>query len=128
MSVPRRATSTARVVACFALCLAGSALGPAHAQATADGVQQEFDAALAAIEQQRLRTARQRLTSLLAANPSLSRARLELARVHYLSRDYADARREAQQVLDDPNTPPAVRATVLAFCGSWKAPLMAGVS
>jgi len=119
MSVLREAlpgvAPTVRAVACLALCLAGAAAGPTHAQATASSVQQEFDAAMAAIEQQRLRTARERLTSLLAANPSLSRARLELAKVHYLSRDYADARREAQKVLDDPNTPPAVRATVLAF-------------
>lgn len=89
--------------------------GVAQAQSDTASVQQDFDAAMAAIEQQKLRTARERLTSLLAANPSLSRARLELAKVHYLSRDYAEARREARQVLDDPNTPPQVRATVLAF-------------
>lgn len=121
MSVPSRPPVSPRprsfLAPFLALSLAGPLLAPAQAgaQATTEAVQQEFDAALEAIEQQRLRTARERLTSLLAANPSLSRARLELAKVHYLSRDYADARREAQQVLDDPNTPPAVRATVLAF-------------
>jgi len=120
MTAPSRRSAVARIPALLAPALAlWLAASPVHAQATAqataESVQRDFDAALAAIEQQRLRTARQRLTSLLAANPSLSRARLELARVHYLSRDYADARREAQQVLDDPNTPPAVRATVLAF-------------
>ena len=78
-------------------------------------VQSEFDASMQAVEEARLRTARERLTSLLSTNPSLSRARLELARVYYLSRDYTEARREAQRVLDDPNTPPTVRATVLAF-------------
>lgn len=121
MSVPSRHPATTRLrpfpALVLALSLAGPALAPAAAQApsTTEGVQQEFDAALEAIEQERLRTARERLTNLLAANPSLSRARLELAKVHYLSRDYADARREAQRVLDDPNTPPQVRATVLAF-------------
>lgn len=110
-SAPR----TALAMATLALCLGAAAPSPAEAQATATSVQQEFDAAMEAVEQQRLRTARERLTNLLAANPSLSRARLELAKVHYLSRDYADARREAQQVLDDPNTPAPVRATVLAF-------------
>jgi hypothetical protein len=121
-SASRRATGT-----CLALLLTWWSVGAAGAPAATGAspgaspgsgtgdVQAEFDAAMEAIEQQRLRTARERLTSLLAANPSLSRARLELAKVHYLSRDYADARREAQQVLDDPDTPPTVRATVLAF-------------
>jgi len=99
-----------------ALLCSGLALAePATPAQTAASVQAEFDAALAAIEQRRLRTARTGLTRLLAANPSLSRARLELAKVHYLSRDYGPAREEAQRVLDDPDTPPQVRATVLAF-------------
>lgn len=110
---------------CLLLLTALTATGPADAQANAQAtapatagtatVQSEFDAAMQAVEQSRLRTARERLTGLLAANPSLSRARLELARVHYLSRDYAAARTEARRVLDDPETPPSVRATVLAF-------------
>ncbi len=78
-------------------------------------LQGEFDSALTAIEEDRLRTAREKLQALLAGNPSLHRARLELARVHYLSADYAQARVEAQRVLDDPNTPAGVRTTVLAF-------------
>ena len=81
----------------------------------ADQLQDDFDQALQAIDQNQLRTARERLTNLLTTNPSLSRARLELARVYYLSQDYTKAREEAQRVADDPNTPPAVRATVLAF-------------
>ena len=81
----------------------------------ADQIQEDFDEALQAIDQNQLRTARERLTNLLTTNPSLSRARLELARVYYLSQDYTKAREEAQRVADDPNTPPAVRATVLAF-------------
>jgi len=98
--------------------LLGAALGiPRSAEAQSDtaALEQDFDAALAAIEERRLRTARTELSRLLAANPSLSRARLELAKVHYLSGDYAAARTEAQRVLDDPDTPPTVRATVLAF-------------
>lgn len=102
---------------CLALSLTFAATAPVHAQGSTDTstVQNDFDAAMQAVEDSRLRTARQRLTTLLAANPSLSRARLELARVYYLSRDYAAARTEARHVLDDPNTPPTVRATVLAF-------------
>jgi hypothetical protein len=113
--------SALRALACLlaagagTLALAGAAGAQATRPADTDRIQQEFDGALLAIEQQKLRTARTQLSRLLAANPSLSRARLELARVHYLSGDYADARREAQRVLDDPDTPPAVRTTVLAF-------------
>ena len=81
----------------------------------ADELQEDFDQAMQSVDQNKLRTARERLTSILATNPSLSRARLELARVYYLSEDYPKAREEAQRVADDPNTPPTVRATVLAF-------------
>ena len=110
---------------CMALWLTASALpvflpvSLANAQTEGspgtNAVQSDFDAAMQAVEADKLRTARERLTSLLATNPSLSRARLELARVEYLSRDYAAARLDAQRVLDDPDTPPTVRATVLAF-------------
>jgi hypothetical protein len=96
--------------------LLGGTSSAAHAATqSADEVQREFDAALRAIEADRLRTAREKLTALLAGNPSLQRARLELARVHYLAEDYSAARAEAQRVLDDPETPPGVRTTVLAF-------------
>ena len=103
--------------ACLGLLLAAASPSvlPAQSAPAAAPVQTEFDVAMQAVEEARLRTARQRLTNLVSANPSLSRARLELARVYYLSRDYPEARREAQQVLDDPNTPPTVRATLLAF-------------
>ncbi|MEO7387455.1 MAG: hypothetical protein ABIX37_11005 [Gammaproteobacteria bacterium] len=118
-----RATVPAQAVGLFlALLLALPAGRFAAAESAAPSasvqplsVQKEFDEAMASVEQARLRTAREQLTRLLAANPSLSRARLELARVYYLSRDYAAARTEAQRVLDDPNTPPSVKATVLAF-------------
>jgi hypothetical protein len=94
------------------LCLVSCA---ATAWAATDDLQAQFDGAVRAIEEGKLRTARTTLQDLLADNPSLHRARLELARVYYLSRDYAEARREAERVLDDPNTPPSVRTTVLAF-------------
>jgi hypothetical protein len=83
--------------------------------ARADPLQAQFDDAMRAIEADQLRTARENLAELLAGNPSLHRARLELARVYYLTQDYQQARREAQIVLDDPNTPASVRTTVLAF-------------
>ncbi len=81
----------------------------------ADDVQVQFDAAMRALEADRLRTARNTLQELLAGNPSLHRARLELARVYYLTGDYPEARREAERVLEDPNIPVSVRTTILAF-------------
>lgn len=74
-----------------------------------------FDAALADIEADRLRSARRRLEELVAGNPSLLRARLELARVCYLQRDYAAARAAAGEVLAEPELPAGVRTTVLGF-------------
>ena len=109
MSHPQRCSLRVRAVVCLAL---GLAAGLAEA---ADDLQAEFDKAMRAIEAGELRTARQTLQELLAGNPSLHRARLELARVYYMSQDYEQARREAQRVLDDPNTPPSVRTTVIAF-------------
>jgi len=90
----------------------GGGLGRA---AEVDELQQRFTAALGAIEANRLRSARDMLRSLLAENPSLLRARLELARVYYLTADFDAARAEAEQVLADPELPPQVRVTVLAF-------------
>ncbi len=90
-------------------------LGAANLPAETDELQSQFDEAMHAIEEGRLRTARETLQRLLAENPSLHRARLELARVYYLSQNYDRARQEAQLVLDDPNTPPSVRTTLLAF-------------
>ncbi len=78
-------------------------------------VQQRFDDAVQAIENDHLRTARRTLEGLLAEHPNLQRVRLELARVSYMSYDYDEAERLARQVLDDPNTPPSVQTTVLAF-------------
>jgi hypothetical protein len=95
--------------------MAAAVLTFGAARLPADDLQAQFDQAMRAIDADQLATAREKLTALLTANPSLYRARLELARVQYLSRDYAAARSETQKVLDDPNTPPAVRVTLLAF-------------
>jgi hypothetical protein len=104
----QRPTLCATALLAIALTLTGVA-------ATAEDIQSQFDDAMRAIEEDRLRSARNDLIGLLAANPSLHRARLELARVYYLTQDFDKARSEAQRVLDDPNTPPSVRTTVLAF-------------
>jgi hypothetical protein len=86
-----------------------------------DPAQQAFAAALAATDAGELRTARRRLETLVAANPNLLRARLELARVYYLSRDYTAARAEAERVLAEPDLPASVRTTILAFLAQIEA-------
>ncbi len=92
-----------------------SCAGGAMAAETAGAVQARFESAIAALEAGRLRSAREQLLALLADNPGLHRARLELARVHYLDRDYSAARQQAEQVLAEPDTPVGVRTTLLAF-------------
>ncbi len=99
----------------FTLAVLFSALAASAGALAATDIQSRFEEAVQAIEQDRLGTARKTLQDLLQGNPSLHRARLELARAYYLSENYAQARLEAQRVLDDPDTPPAVRTTVLAF-------------
>jgi len=60
-------------------------------------------------------TAIETLETLLAGNPTLNRARLELAVAYYRTLDFAQARAQAQKVLDDPKTPDAVRLSVMSF-------------
>jgi len=55
------------------------------------------------------------LESLLSANPTLNRARLELAVAYHRTLDYARARAEAERVLKDPNTPEVVRLSISSF-------------
>ncbi len=55
------------------------------------------------------------LESLLQADPSLNRARLELAVTYYRTLEFAKARAQAQKVLDDPKTPDNVRLSVQSF-------------
>ena len=74
-----------------------------------------FEEGMQALEDDRLRSAMKAFQSILSQQPLLHRARLELAVAYYRSLQYAEARKQAQQVLDDPQTPPEVRVTVLAF-------------
>lgn len=78
-------------------------------------IQGRFDTALDALNAERVYTARRLLKALLADYPTLHRARLELARAEYLARDFDAAEEEIQQVLEDPEVPPSVRTTLLAF-------------
>ena len=86
--------------------------------ASTQELQARFDEAMAAIEAQRYNEARGLLTALLSDYPTLQRARLDLARAHYMVADFENARREVEEVLEDPNTPPGVRTTLLAGANS----------
>lgn len=55
------------------------------------------------------------LESLLAASPTLNRARLELAVAYYRTLEFDKAKAQVQRVLDDPQTPEAVRLSALSF-------------
>jgi hypothetical protein len=55
------------------------------------------------------------LESLLSGNPTLNRARLELAVAYYRTLNYQRAKEEAARVLADPKTPDAVRLSVSGF-------------
>lgn len=96
-------------------CVAWLAFAMPQAQAQDPQLQAEFAAALADSEANRLRSARRRLEALLTTNPSLLRARMELARVGYLQRDYAMARAEANRVLMEPDLPAGVQASLVGF-------------
>ncbi len=85
------------------------------ADETPEEIQGRFDTALEALNAERVYTARRLLKALLADYPTLHRARLELARAEYLARDFEAAEEEIQQVLEDPEVPPSVRTTLLAF-------------
>lgn len=53
--------------------------------------------------------------SILSNQPALHRARLELAVAYMQTLQYQEAEEQAQTVLNDPNTPPSVRVSILAF-------------
>lgn len=53
--------------------------------------------------------------NILTDQPKLHRARLELAVTYYRTLNYQEAKRQAQMVLDDPQTPENVRVSIAAF-------------
>ncbi len=58
--------------------------------------------------------------TVLSNQPMMHRARLEMAVAYYKERDFQEAYKQAQQVLEDPKTPPNVRVTILAFLAQVK--------
>jgi hypothetical protein len=86
---------------------------PALAQSAA--VDEQYRQALYQRETGEPYTAIETLESLLSANPTLNRARMELAVAYYRTLNFARAKAESQRVLDDPQTPENVKLSVLSF-------------
>ena len=93
----------------------GSAMSAEDAELEA-----QFREGMEALNDDRLKSAIRAFSRILDAEPELHRARLELALAYHRSMRYEDAEKLAQEVLDDPNTPPEVRVTVLAFLAQVK--------
>lgn len=102
-------------LAVAAACMSAHAQEAAPAAAEADASEELFTQGMDALKDDRLQSAIKAFQSILSQQPRLHRARLELAVAYYRSLQYEEARRLAQEVLDDPQTPPEVRVTVLAF-------------
>lgn len=60
-------------------------------------------------------TAIEAFQTVLSNQPSLSRARLELAVTYFRALNFEEAKKQAQAVLDDPKTPENVRLSILVF-------------
>lgn len=103
---------------------AGVALGVSCLPILAFAASQEnealFKQGMQALEDDRLTTAIESFHSILSNQPSLHRARLELAVAYYRAYKFDEAEKLAQQVLDDSATPPEVRVTILAFLAQVK--------
>ncbi len=87
----------------------------AQAQSASPSVEDQYREGLYQRETGRPYSAIETLETILAANPTLNRARLEVAVAYYRTLNFAKAKAQAQKVLDDPNTPEAVRLAVLSF-------------
>jgi hypothetical protein len=91
-------------------------LGVSSAQAQdAVDVDKLFKEGVFQREQGNVFTAIEALETVLSNQPSLHRARLELAVAYFRALNYEQAAQQAQKVLDDPKTPENVRIAVLAF-------------
>ena len=99
-------------IAAICFVAAGSAMAE-----EADLVQQQFDEAMNNRESGKVYDAIKIFENILATNPYLNRARLELAVAYHEASLYEKAIEQFQIVLDDPETPESVRLAILAYIG-----------
>ncbi len=90
------------------------------AQALAVDAEAEFKKAMAEREKGNLDESIVIFQSILSQEPALHRARLELAVAYYRSTRFEEAESQAKKVLNEPNTPPAVRLSIIAFLAKIK--------
>ena len=83
----------------------------------ADTIQQQFEQALDDRESGKVYDAIKVFENILATDPYLNRARLELAVAYHEASLYEKAIEQFQIVLDDPETPESVRLAILAYIG-----------
>lgn len=83
----------------------------------ANPVQLQFEEAMDDRESGKVYDAIKIFENILATNPYLNRARLELAVAYHEASFYEKAMEQFQIVLDDPETPESVRLAVLAYIG-----------
>ena len=82
-----------------------------------DPIQLQFEEALDSRESGKVYDAIKIFENMLATNPYLNRARLELAVAYHEASLYEKAIEQFQIVLDDPETPESVRLAILAYIG-----------
>ena len=82
-----------------------------------DPIQLQFEEALDSRESGKVYDAIKIFENMLATNPYLNRARLELAVAYHEASLYEKAMEQFQIVLDDPKTPDSVRLAILAYIG-----------
>jgi tetratricopeptide (TPR) repeat protein len=82
-----------------------------------DPIQLQFEEALDNRESGKVYDAIKIFENMLATNPYLNRARLELAVAYHEASLYEKAIEQFQIVLDDPETPESVRLAILAYIG-----------
>jgi len=89
-------------------------------QAMAVDAEAEFKKAMTARNSGNLNDSIVIFESILSQEPSLHRARLELAVAYYRATQFEEAERNAKKVLDDPKTPATVRLSIIAFLAKIK--------
>lgn len=110
-----------RLIGGVVMAMVGAGAGAQTGAAPSADVDEElFKKGMEALEDDRLKSAIEAFHSILSNQPSLHRARLELAVAYYRAFRYEEAQKLAQVVLDDPTTPPEVRVTILAFLAQVK--------
>ncbi len=83
-------------------------------------VEKEYKEGLYQREKGNIYSSIEAFNTILSAQPNLHRVRLELAVAYYRAMNFAEAKRHAQQVLNNPKTPQSVKLSINAFLAQLK--------